>query len=77
MGPALEALIWERACRRCEYCRMPREFDDLPFQIDHIIAEKHGGPTGWWIADDTYRRLAGGRMRTPFQEDELLWVGVR
>jgi len=24
---------------------MPQEFDDLPFQIDHIIAEQHGGPT--------------------------------
>lgn len=24
---------------------MPQEFDPLPFQIDHIIARKHGGPT--------------------------------
>jgi hypothetical protein len=24
---------------------MPQDFDDLPFQIDHIIARKHGGPT--------------------------------
>jgi hypothetical protein len=24
---------------------MPQEFDDIPFEIDHIIAECHGGPT--------------------------------
>lgn len=24
---------------------MPQEYDDLPFQIDHIIARKHDGPT--------------------------------
>lgn len=24
---------------------MPEEFDDLPFEIDHIIARKHGGAT--------------------------------
>jgi hypothetical protein len=24
---------------------MPQDFDELPFQIDHIIARKHGGPT--------------------------------
>src|SRR5438445_12671488 len=24
---------------RCEYCRIPRRFDPLPFQMDHIIAQ--------------------------------------
>jgi HNH endonuclease len=24
---------------------MPQEFDDAPFEIDHIIARKHDGPT--------------------------------
>jgi hypothetical protein len=24
---------------------MPQRFDDLPFEIDHIIAKKHGGKT--------------------------------
>lgn len=32
-----------RAHYCCEYCRMPQEYDDLPFQLDHIIARTHGG----------------------------------
>lgn len=30
---------------RCDYCRMPERFDPLPFQMDHIIAQQHGGVT--------------------------------
>jgi HNH endonuclease len=37
--------VWQRARARCEYCQLPQEFDPLPFQIDHIIARKHRGPT--------------------------------
>jgi HNH endonuclease len=39
----LEQLVWGRANRCCEYCRIPADVSLLPFQIDHIIAEKHGG----------------------------------
>lgn len=35
----------ERAGDRCEYCRIPRSTDLLPFQVDHIIAEVHHGET--------------------------------
>jgi hypothetical protein len=45
MERALEELIWQRARDCCEYCRMPQEFDPIPFNIDHIIALSHGGPT--------------------------------
>jgi len=45
MNLRLERLVWRRARRVCEYCQMPQEYDDLPFQIDHIIARKHGGLT--------------------------------
>ena len=45
MNLRLERLIWRRAQRTCEYCQMPREYDELPFEIDHILARKHGGPT--------------------------------
>src|SRR5206468_5074716 len=38
-------LVWERAGHCCEYCLMPQEFDDIPFEVDHIIAIKHGGLT--------------------------------
>jgi hypothetical protein len=30
---------------RCDYCRMPTAFDPLPFQVDHVIAQQHGGET--------------------------------
>lgn len=38
-------LVWRRAVLRCEYCHTPARLSGLNFQIDHIIAEKHGGPT--------------------------------
>jgi hypothetical protein len=43
MKASLIEFVWDRAGRKCEYCRFPTEFAWLPFQIDHIIAEKHGG----------------------------------
>jgi hypothetical protein len=45
MDSALLQLVWLRAGDRCEYCRLPQEFDDIPFEIDHVIARKHGGLT--------------------------------
>jgi hypothetical protein len=45
MERALVELIWERANDCCEYCQMPQEYDDNTFQIDHVIAGSHGGPT--------------------------------
>jgi hypothetical protein len=37
--------IRERAAQRCEYCALPQSVFPLPFQIDHVRAEKHGGET--------------------------------
>lgn len=37
--------VRERAVDRCEYCRTPQSSIPLPFQIDHIVAEKHDGGT--------------------------------
>ena len=45
MDSALRRLVSERAKQRCEYCQLPQEFDAFPFEIDHIIAEKHLGQT--------------------------------
>lgn len=41
----LRRLVFERAHYRCEYCLIHRNDHVLPFEIDHIIAEKHGGLT--------------------------------
>lgn len=43
MAVTLREFVRQRAGYRCEYCRMPQEYDVLPFQIDHIISLKHRG----------------------------------
>jgi hypothetical protein len=45
MQVALIRLVWRRARDCCEYCQMPQAFDRTPFEIDHIISEKHNGRT--------------------------------
>jgi hypothetical protein len=42
---ALAKQVRDRAGNRCEYCGMPQEFERAPFQVEHIIADQHGGPT--------------------------------
>lgn len=37
--------IIDRAGTRCEYCLLPAEVGFFPHEIDHMIAEKHGGKT--------------------------------
>src|SRR5260370_37612110 len=41
----LRRQVIERAGGCCEYCRMQLMDRLLPFEIDHVIAEKHGGLT--------------------------------
>jgi hypothetical protein len=41
----LVRVVWQRAGEHCEYCLIPQFAFPLPFQIDHIIAEKHRGQT--------------------------------
>jgi HNH endonuclease len=45
MDEELTQLVWHRARHRREYCRLHQDFSLVPFEIDHIIARKHGGPT--------------------------------
>lgn len=45
MDADLEQLVWNRANRTCEYCLLQQEHSHLTFEIDHIIAICHGGPT--------------------------------
>jgi len=37
--------LWQPSQNACEYCRLPQRFAILPFQIDHIIAQRYHGPT--------------------------------
>jgi 5-methylcytosine-specific restriction endonuclease McrA len=45
MDRALEKSVWQRARGRCEYCQLSQADLDLPFEVDHIIAEHHEGRT--------------------------------
>lgn len=38
-------VVVERARERCEYCLMPQSLVASAHQVDHIIANKHGGAT--------------------------------
>jgi hypothetical protein len=42
---ALVRLVRDRARVCCEYCCLPEEYSSLSFEVDHIIAEQHGGRT--------------------------------
>lgn len=41
----LRRLVRERALDCCEYCLIPQSAAFASHTIDHILAEKHGGPT--------------------------------
>lgn len=43
MSPVMRRQIRARAECRCEYCHFPEEVAELRFQVDHVVAEKHGG----------------------------------
>jgi hypothetical protein len=45
MNQALADFVRRRAGDCCEYCRLPQAFAPARLQIDHIIAEQHGGLT--------------------------------
>lgn len=40
---SLRRLVAERANFRCEYCLVYEVDSFLPFQVDHIVSQKHGG----------------------------------
>jgi hypothetical protein len=42
---ALRRLVEERAKSKCEYCLLPVQIAFFPHEVDHIIAQKHGGAT--------------------------------
>ena len=44
VAQSMAAFVRARADGRCEYCHIP-DVSETPFQIDHIIAIQHGGPT--------------------------------
>ena len=45
MDVALAQRVRTRAGDVCEYCLIPQSLYPAPFQIDHVIARQHTGPT--------------------------------
>ena len=45
LGERLREEVSARAGRRCEYCLAPEALAFARHQVDHVIAEKHGGET--------------------------------
>jgi len=45
MDKALAEEVWRRARATCEYCGMPQVLNPLPYEIDHVVSEQHGGKT--------------------------------
>lgn len=45
VSSALRQLVTLRANNRCEYCLFPQSATLFAFEMEHIIAEKHDGPT--------------------------------
>ncbi len=45
ISASLRRLVEVRANYQCEYCSLPADVSFFPHEIDHIIAEKHGGLT--------------------------------
>lgn len=45
VSAALRKLVYDRAKGACEYCLIDEENSFARHQIDHVIAEKHGGLT--------------------------------
>ena len=45
MDEALARQVRQRARHTCEYCFMPQAHYPAPFQVDHVTALQHSGPT--------------------------------
>jgi len=41
----LRLAVAERAQSACEYCRLPERLGFTQYEVDHVIAEQHGGKT--------------------------------
>jgi hypothetical protein len=52
-----------RARESCEYCHLPEEADVVAFEVDHIIAEQHGGLTE--LGNLAYTCLECNRRKGP------------
>jgi hypothetical protein len=64
---ALRRLVEERASSCCEFCLLPADLAFLlSHEVDHVIAEKHGGETvEFWPSAGWLCRLSQGSICSP------------
>lgn len=71
----LRRLVTSRAGNRCEYCLIHEKDTFFGCEIDHIISEKHGGPTNadnLALACMICNRNKGSDIGSVLQPDSLL-----
>ena len=49
VAAGLRRQVVARAAGLCEYCLLHADDNALPHEVDHVVSEKHGGPT---VADN-------------------------
>ena len=65
----LRDMVRQRALGLCEYCLLHETDTIHGFHVDHVISEKHGGPTAEHLAPEAHARTTlcasqwGGRNR--------------
>lgn len=60
---ALRLQIKARAQERCEYCQFPEGVGFTSYEVDHIIAEQHGGETS--LENLAYACMICNRQKGP------------
>jgi hypothetical protein len=45
IATSIRAIVITRARYSCEYCHLHVDYGALVHEIDHVVAQKHGGPT--------------------------------
>jgi HNH endonuclease len=85
MNAAIHAAVWDRAERRCEYCRVHNDdWDSYSFHIEHIYAKKHGGsddpqnlclscPQCNWAKGSDLSGLVDGKIVPLFHPRRQVW----
>lgn len=61
------AQVAERAGHRCEYCHAPEAVFNFPFEIEHVIPTRHGGPdeaSNWALSCRACNLFKGNRIET-------------
>ena len=66
MEKADQRSVRARAGYRCEYCHFPEAFAELPFHLDHIIGQQHGGEAVLLF-----------NPRQQLWDDHFVWRGAR